>query len=36
MHYEPVKEMAELPDQYEEETHHSVPIHGNLRFDCDP
>jgi glutamate decarboxylase len=27
-HYEPVKEMAVLLDKYEEETGHSVPIHG--------
>ena len=27
-HYEPVKEMAALLDKYEEETGHSVPIHG--------
>jgi glutamate/tyrosine decarboxylase-like PLP-dependent enzyme len=27
-HYEPVKEMSDLLDQYERETGHSVPIHG--------
>ena len=26
-HYEPVKEMAELLDEYEARTGHSVPIH---------
>jgi glutamate decarboxylase len=28
-HYEPVKEMAELLDEYEARTGNSVPIHGN-------
>jgi glutamate decarboxylase len=28
-HYEPVKEMADLLDEYEKKTGHSVPIHGN-------
>jgi len=28
-HYEPVKEMADLLDEYERKTGHSVPIHGN-------
>ena len=27
-HYEPVKEMADLLDEYEKKTGHSVPIHG--------
>ena len=27
-HYEPVKEMADLLDEYEKQTGHSVPIHG--------
>lgn len=27
-HYEPVKEMADLLDEYETKTGHSVPIHG--------
>lgn len=27
-HYEPVKEMADLLDEYEAKTGHSVPIHG--------
>ena len=29
-HYEPVKEMADLLDEYEKETGHSVPIHGTI------
>lgn len=29
-HYEPVKEMAGLLDEYERQTGHSVPIHGML------
>jgi Pyridoxal-dependent decarboxylase conserved domain len=28
-HYEPVKEVADLLDEYEKKTGHSVPIHGN-------
>jgi len=31
-HYEPVKEMAELLDEYEARTGHFVPIHGWLAF----
>ena len=27
-HYEPVKEMSDLLDEYERKTGHSVPIHG--------
>lgn len=27
-HYEPVKEMSNLLDEYEKKTGHSVPIHG--------
>jgi hypothetical protein len=27
-HYEPVKEMSDLLDEYEAKTGHSVPIHG--------
>ena len=27
-HYEPVKEMSDLLDEYEKRTGHSVPIHG--------
>jgi len=30
-HYEPVKEMADLLDEYERQTGHSVPIHGAIR-----
>ena len=29
-HYEPVKEMSELLDEYEERTGHFVPIHGEF------
>lgn len=29
-HYEPVKEMADLLDEYEVQTGHSVPIHGAI------
>ena len=29
-HYEPVKEMSDLLDEYEKTTGHSVPIHGKL------
>lgn len=29
-HYEPVKEMSDLLDEYEAKTGHSVPIHGKL------
>ena len=31
-HYEPVKEMADLLDEYEAKTGHSVPIHGNVIY----
>lgn len=31
-HYEPVKEMSDLLDEYEKKTGHSVPIHGKLCF----
>jgi hypothetical protein len=27
-HYEPVKEMADLLDEYQKKTGHDVPIHG--------
>lgn len=30
-HYEPVKEMSDLLDEYEARTGHSVPIHGKQR-----
>ena len=29
-HYEPVKEMSNLLDEYEKRTGHSVPIHGQV------
>jgi glutamate decarboxylase len=29
-HYEPVKEMADLLDEYEAKTGNSVPIHGSF------
>ena len=31
-HYEPVKEMADLLDEYEAKTGHSVPIHGTIIY----
>lgn len=31
-HYEPVKEISDLLDEYETKTGHSVPIHGQNTF----
>jgi glutamate decarboxylase len=31
-HYEPVKEMSDLLDEYEAKTGHFVPIHGRSVF----
>jgi glutamate/tyrosine decarboxylase-like PLP-dependent enzyme len=33
-HYEPVKEMSDLLDEYETQTGHHVPIHGSSLFMC--